>query len=84
MAFGAWARRVDAYLHLVHRYFWPDLFIIGGGVSRKAERFIPRFTLLTPIVAAGLRNDAGIIGAALAYERSRTDGSRRSASVKRG
>lgn len=66
-----WARRVDAYLHLLHRYFWPDMYIIGGGVSRKAERFIPRLTLPAPIVPAALQNDAGIIGAALAYERSR-------------
>lgn len=66
-----WARRVDAYLHLLNRYFWPDLIIIGGGVSRKSARFLPLLTLPTPILPAKLRNDAGIIGAALGYEHKR-------------
>jgi polyphosphate glucokinase len=52
----------------MHRYFWPDLFIIGGGVSRKHEKFLPRLMVPVPVVPATLGNDAGIIGAALAYE----------------
>ena len=72
-----WARRVDAYLHLLHAYFWPDLFIIGGGVSKKADKFLHLLTLPTPIVPARLKNDAGIIGAALAYEHERTRGRQR-------
>jgi polyphosphate glucokinase len=71
MSWKKWSRRVDAYLHLLQGYFWPDLFIIGGGVSKKWEKFLPRLTLPTPIVPARLRNDAGIIGAALAYEHHR-------------
>ncbi len=66
-----WARRLDAYLHLMHAYFWPDLFILGGGVSKKTDKFLHLLTLPTPIVPARLRNDAGIIGAALAYEHER-------------
>jgi len=66
-----WSRRVDEYLHLLQRYFWPDLFIVGGGVSKKWRKFLPRLTLPTPIVPARLRNDAGIVGAALAYEHER-------------
>ena len=68
MSWKRWSRRVDAYLHRLHAYFWPDLFIIGGGVSRQHEKFLPRLTQTVPVVPAALRNDAGIIGAALAYE----------------
>jgi polyphosphate glucokinase len=63
-----WSKDVDAYLHLLHAYFWPDLFIIGGGVSKQYQKFLPRLTQSVPVVPARLRNDAGIIGAALAYE----------------
>jgi polyphosphate glucokinase len=66
-----WARRLDAYLRLLQSYFWPDLFIIGGGVSNKWRKFLPRLTLATPVVPARLRNEAGIIGAALAYDHER-------------
>ena len=44
---------------------WPDLFVVGGGVSRKAEKFLPLLQIRTPIVPAVLENAAGIIGAAL-------------------
>ena len=44
---------------------WPELIIIGGGVSRKADKFLPRIELRTPVVPAQLHNDAGIIGAAM-------------------
>lgn len=63
-----WARRVDEYLHYLQRYFWPDLFIIGGGASKKSEKFLPHLTVSVPVVAAELRNEAGIVGAALAYQ----------------
>jgi polyphosphate glucokinase len=61
-----WARRVEAYLRHVEALFSPDLLIVGGGVSRKADRFLPLIRIRTPIVPAGLQNQAGIIGAALA------------------
>ena len=44
---------------------WPDLFVVGGGVSRKSEKFLPLLDLRTPIVPATLENAAGIIGAAV-------------------
>ena len=44
---------------------WPDLFVVGGGISRKAHKYLPFLELRTPIVPAELRNAAGIIGAAL-------------------
>jgi polyphosphate glucokinase len=48
--------------------FWPDLFVLGGGVSADADKFVPRLTCRTPVVAAQLLNQAGIIGAALVTE----------------
>lgn len=62
----AWAVRVDEYLRRMEQLFWPDLIIIGGGVSKSAEKFLPLLTVHTEIVPAQLRNDAGIIGAAFA------------------
>lgn len=70
-----WAKQVDRYLGYLERYFWPELIIIGGGVSKKADKFIPKLELKTPVVPAQLQNQAGIIGAALAYhhEQQRRD-----------
>lgn len=61
-----YAARVDEYLRRVEALFWPDLFIIGGGISKNADKFLPKFTCRTPVVPAELRNDAGIVGGALA------------------
>jgi len=66
-----WASRVDEYLRIVERLFWPDLFIIGGGISKKSDKFIPKLTCRTPVVPAKLHNDAGIVGGALAVTRHR-------------
>lgn len=60
-----WAHRVRDYLRELERLFWPDLFIIGGGVSKKADKFLPDIDLNTRVVSAALFNDAGIVGAAL-------------------
>lgn len=65
-SWAEWAVRVDEYLDMLQRLFWPDLFIIGGGASKEADKFVPLLTNPTPIVAAQLRNEAGIVGAALA------------------
>lgn len=68
LSWKEWAERVEEYLLLVERLFTPDLFIIGGGVSKKAEKFLPRLgKVQTEIVAAQLLNEAGIVGAALAH-----------------
>jgi polyphosphate glucokinase len=60
-----WAKRVDEYLDQLESLMWPDLVIIGGGVSKKGEKFIPLLTPRCEIVAAKLLNEAGIVGAAL-------------------
>ena len=52
-------------LHAIDRLFWPNLIILGGGVSKNADKFIPRLTVRPRVVPANLRNDAGIVGAAL-------------------
>jgi polyphosphate glucokinase len=60
-----WAERLSIYLSSLERLLWPDLFIIGGGVSRKSDKFVPLLTCTTPVVPAVLHNDAGIVGAAM-------------------
>ncbi len=70
LSFKEWAPRLQRYYSVLENLFWPDLIVVGGGVSRKADRFLPRLSLRTPIVPALLQNAAGIIGAAaLAAER---------------
>ncbi|WP_405601641.1 ROK family protein [Streptomyces sp. NBC_01410] len=62
-----WAHRVQKYLEHVEMLFSPELFIIGGGVSRKADKFVPLIKgIRAEIVPAELRNNAGIVGAAMA------------------
>lgn len=61
-----WAERIDVYLNRLAFLFSPDLFIIGGGVSSKFDKYQPYFTTQVPTVPAQLLNDAGIVGAALA------------------
>ena len=60
-----YAQRLQSYLELVERLLWPSLFVIGGGVSKKASKFLPLVELRTPVVPASLQNEAGIVGAAL-------------------
>lgn len=59
-----WAERLQRYYAHVEDLIWPDLIIVGGGVSKKSDKFLPLLHLRAPIVPAQLRNDAGIIGAA--------------------
>ena len=66
LSWAKWARRLDDYLHRMEYYFWPDLMIVGGGVSKKSDKFLPLLTLQTEVVTAQMLNDAGIVGAALA------------------
>jgi len=66
LSWRAWARRLDQYLERVHFYLSPELIILGGGVSRYHEKFIPLLEVGCPVIPAQLRNTAGIVGAALA------------------
>jgi polyphosphate glucokinase len=68
LTWKVWAGRLDAYLHYLEGLFWPNLFILGGGVSKKHNKFIPRLTVRAEVVPAELLNDAGIVGAAMAAE----------------
>jgi polyphosphate glucokinase len=66
MSYKDWAKRVERYMSHVERLFTPDLFVVGGGVSKDAAKWVPRLSLNTPVKAAELLNDAGIVGAAIA------------------
>lgn len=59
-----WAQRLQRYYSHVENLLWPDLIVVGGGISKKADKFLPLLHLRAPIVAAQLRNAAGIVGAA--------------------
>ncbi|MEZ2121162.1 MULTISPECIES: polyphosphate--glucose phosphotransferase [unclassified Corynebacterium] len=73
LRYGEWAReRVSPVLREFERLFWPSLFIIGGGISRKAHKWIPKLECSTRVVPAELRNRAGIVGAAMAVDRGLT------------
>ena len=59
-----WAERLQRYYSHVEDLLWPDLIIVGGGISKKADKYLPLLHTRAPIVPAQLKNDAGIIGAA--------------------
>ena len=64
LSWAQWAERLQRYYSHVEDLLWPDLIVVGGGVSKKADKFLPLLHLRAPIVAAALANSAGIIGAA--------------------
>ncbi|PKQ32400.1 MAG: polyphosphate glucokinase [Actinobacteria bacterium HGW-Actinobacteria-2] len=64
LSYAEYVPRLQRYYEVVEKLFWPDLFVVGGGVSKNADEFLPYLKLNTPIVPAALRNRAGIIGAA--------------------
>lgn len=66
LSWKKWAKRVDTYLTTMERLFWPDLIIVGGGVSKNHEKFLPLLSVRTRVVPALLLNQAGIVGAAMA------------------
>lgn len=71
LSYKQWAERLQKYYSTLERLLVPDLFIVGGGVSKNHERFLPLLDLKTKIVPATTKNSAGIIGAAsLAYASS--------------
>jgi polyphosphate glucokinase len=65
LSWKAWSQDLDEHLHRIDELMWPNLMILGGGVSKNSDKFIPRLTVRCPVVPARLRNDAGIIGAAI-------------------
>jgi polyphosphate glucokinase len=70
LSWSTWAKRVDRLLDHLDSIFSPNLFILGGGVSRKFDQWAPHLTTRVQVVPAALRNEAGIVGAALVASRS--------------
>jgi polyphosphate glucokinase len=66
LSYPEWAKRVNRYLTVLENLIWPDLFIVGGGVSKKSHRWVPLLDIRTPVITASLLNNAGIVGAAAA------------------
>ncbi|WAX57380.1 ROK family protein [Jatrophihabitans cynanchi] len=66
LSYKKWAKRVETYMSHVERLFTPDLFVVGGGVSKDSDKWVPLLELNTPVKPAELLNDAGIVGAAIA------------------
>jgi polyphosphate glucokinase len=64
LSWEKWSRRLQRYFSALEFYLHPNLFIVGGGVSRRSEKFLPLMTLDTPIVPAKFQNEAGIAGVA--------------------
>jgi polyphosphate glucokinase len=63
---GEYAKRLDEYLHTIEDLLWPDLIVVGGGISKKSDKYFPHLTTRTKVVRAEMQNNAGIAGAALA------------------
>ncbi|AKK08957.1 Polyphosphate glucokinase [Corynebacterium testudinoris] len=66
LSYKKWAKRVSMVLNEYERLFNPTVFVVGGGISRLHDKWIPRLTVETPVIPATLRNRAGIVGAAMA------------------
>jgi polyphosphate glucokinase len=70
LSWSKWAGRLDTYLDKMEELLSPDLIIIGGGISKKSDKFLPKLSLRATIIPAAMLNDAGIVGAAMAHARS--------------
>ncbi len=66
LSWAKWAGRLDQYLDKMEALLSPDLIIVGGGISKKSDKFLPKLSLHATVVPAALLNDAGIVGAAMA------------------
>ena len=73
LSWAEYAERLQRFFSHVERIFSPDLFIVGGGISKRPNDYLPLLRLRTPIVPAQLQNNAGIVGAALAAHDSLAD-----------
>ncbi len=65
LSWKKYAKRLNKYFTALEKLFWPDLFIIGGGISKESEKYLPLLTIETPVIPAQMLNQAGIVGAAL-------------------
>ena len=65
ISYEEWGKRLNKFLKLVEKIFSPDLIILGGGASKKMDRFQDELTVKAPVIAAQFQNNAGIVGAAL-------------------
>jgi polyphosphate glucokinase len=65
LSWKKWAQLLTDYYRTLERLLSPDLFVVGGGVSKHADKYLPLLEIDTPIVPAQLRNTAGIVGAAV-------------------
>ncbi len=66
LSWKKYAKRLNRYFKEMENLFWPDLFIVGGGISKYHDKYLPLLLLETPVVPAQMFNEAGMIGAALA------------------
>jgi polyphosphate glucokinase len=73
LSWSAWAERLDEYLHQLEALLQPDLIIVGGGVSKRHDRFLPRLHTRAECVPAQLQNEAGIVGAAVKSSRATSE-----------
>lgn len=80
LSWEKWAKRLQRYFSALEFYLSPELFVVGGGVSRRADKFLPLLKLEAHIVPASFQNEAGIIGAA--YLAARPELDRESASIE--
>jgi polyphosphate glucokinase len=65
LSYEEWAARLQVYYRRLEDLLWPDLIVVGGGVSKDSDEFLPLLDIRTPIIPATLKNKAGIIGAAV-------------------
>jgi polyphosphate glucokinase len=70
LSWKKYAKRLNKYMAAMEKLFWPDLFIIGGGISKESEKYIPLLKTQAPVIPAQFLNEAGIVGAALAARNS--------------
>jgi polyphosphate glucokinase len=66
LSWADWGNRLNEYFKHIELLFWPDLIIIGGGVSKKHDMFLPHIQVRAKVLPAGFKNEAGIVGAAMA------------------
>jgi polyphosphate glucokinase len=75
LSYAKWAKRLQRYYETLEALLWPDLIVVGGGVSKDSDKFLPLIDINAEMVPAKLRNTAGIVGAAwLAANRQQQPG----------